>query len=269
MKILSKRKLLLYAILFLAFNSYSQKAVGFNYKGEDTRPFLTCHQYSSSEVDSLEKAFEQTMLNAITVRQKAISAANFLATLKYAIPFAYESHIEGYDLVWKYTRKGLFLRDIVEDRRIYPAWGCEVTTPLDQKGKMKNLGDTYKVGFHCSSFVRWCLYNADAVTQNILEGTWANDFGKFPGSTAIKLPDGLQQIKPGDLMYFWVDKKNGHIAIVIGVDGDVVTFAESANWGDHKDPRNGVRWRTFNKKTTDYKTYRFKYLIKMDNVYKD
>ncbi len=39
--------------------------------------------------------------------------------------------------------------------------------------------------------------------------------------------------------------------------------------GDHEDNRNGVRWRVFNMKTTNYDTYRFKWLIRMDNIYKD
>mgnify|MGYP000937098672 CR=1 FL=1 len=278
-------KIILLMLLFniIHYTVYSQKFVsnkrvhsyeeGINYFGEDKRPFMVCEQYNEFEIDSLQDVFCQVMENAKTTREKAVTAANFLVTLPHVIPYAYESHCEGYELAWKYTRKGLFLKNIVENGRLYPAWGCDILSsklPLERKETLTNLGDTYKVGFHCSSFIRWCLYNADAVTKNILEGSWANDFGKFPGSKQIPLKDGLQQIRPGDLLYFPVDERNGHIAIVIGFKNETVTFIESALWGgDHTDSRNGLRWRTFNKKTTDFETYRFKWLIQMSDVYGD
>lgn len=253
----------------IVFSGNVQAGVGINYKGEDKRPFMIGHQYSAKQIDSLDKAFADVMRKATTKRDKVVAAADFLATLPYAIPFSYESHREGYELAWKYTRKGLFLKEIVENGRTYPSWGCEMPTVPEQLLKSRNIGSTFQVGFHCSSFVRWCLYNADAVTLNILEGSWANDFGHFPGADPVRLKDGLDQVRPGDLLYFWVDEQNGHVAVVLGIDGDTVTFAESANWGTHQDPRNGVRWRTFDKKATDFNKYRFKYLIKMAGVYKD
>lgn len=260
-------------LLFSQNNVSQSDGIGYNYLGEDHRPFMRCEQYSDKEAEDLKLSFKQVMEKATTTRQKAITAAHFLATLPYAIPFGYESHEEGYELAWKYTRKGLFLNTVVENGRLYPAWGCDVLSSGladDFRASLNNLGDTYKVGFHCSSFIRWCLYNADAVTQNILEGSWANDFGNFPGCIKVPLKEGLEQMKPGDLMYFPVDERNGHIAMIIGIKGDLVTFAESALWGgDHEDNRNGVRWRVFNMKTTNYDTYRFKWLIRMDNIYKD
>lgn len=280
------RKIALIIIFFICLSAmnefvYSQNRVvnsnrnnfGFNYDEEDNRPFMRCGQYSDIEIDSLEKAFEVALDAASTKREKTVVAANFLATLPYAIPYAYESDKEGYELAWKYTRKGLFLRNVVENGRLYNAWGCDILSkglPKERVETLKNLGDTFKVGFHCSSFIRWCLYNGDAATQNILEGSWANDFGHFPGSDKLALKDNLDKIIPGDLLYFPVDEKNGHIAIVIGVKNGVVTFVEDALWGnDHLDSRNGVRWRTFDINSTDFNKYRFKWLIKMDNVYKD
>lgn len=243
--------------------------VGFNYVGEDNRSFMRCDQYSESEIDSLERKFEDVMSKALTKREKVINSANFLVNLSHVIPYAHETYDKGYELAWKYTRKGLFLRSIVENGYLYPAWGCEILTPKELIGSVKDLGETYRVGFHCSSFIRWCLYNADAVSKNILEASRANDFGNFPGTKKLVLKKSLDKIRPGDLIYFYVDENNGHIALIIGVKGDVVTFVESARWDGHTDPRNGLRWRTFNKKTTDFDKYRFKYLIQMNEIYGD
>lgn len=256
----------------ISFNLLSQTS-GINYVGEDNRPFMRCEQYNDYQIDSLEKAFTQVIENAKTKREKTVVAANFLVEIPHVIPYAYESHVPGYELAWKFTRKGLFLRTIVENGRLYPAWGCDILSselPKERKETLTNLSETYKVGFHCSSFIRWCLYNADVVTRNILEGSWANDFGGFPGSKKIALKEGISQLQYGDLLYFPVDERNGHIAIIIGVKGEIVTFIESALWGgNHTDFRNGLRWRTFNKRTTNFDTYRFKWLIKMNGVYCD
>ena len=230
---------------------------------------MRCDQYSESEIDSLERKFEDVMSKALTKREKVINSANFLVNLSHVIPYAHETYDKGYELAWKYTRKGLFLRSIVENGYLYPAWGCEILTPKELIGSVKDLGETYRVGFHCSSFIRWCLYNADAVSKNILEASRANDFGNFPGTKKLVLKKSLDKIRPGDLIYFYVDENNGHIALIIGVKGDVVTFVESARWDGHTDPRNGLRWRTFNKKTTDFDKYRFKYLIQMNEIYGD
>lgn len=237
--------------------------IGYNYTGIDDRPFLKCGQYSDDDINKMNQALAKAIAQAPNKREKVVVAANFQVTMDHVVPYAYEPGGEAYKLVCRYSRKGLFLKNIEENGYLYPAWGCDVIKPVDFKQDVKNLGKTYANGLHCSSFVGWCLVNGEASKAELVDKTWANDYRVFPGSKEVPLKTGRYDIKPGDLMWF-----NGHVAIVIGVKGDVVTFAESALWGgNHTDQRNGTRWRTFNRETENYDTFRFKSLIKMDGVY--
>ena len=231
--------------------------------GEDERPLMNCTKYDDEIIKAINDSLVITIHKAQTKREKVIAAAKFVVSFKTVIPYAYETAGEEYKFICRYTRKGLFLKNVVENGYTYPAWGCDAKTPQVYIDRYKNLGATFKNGLHCSSFVGWCLYNAGVADASVLDKTWANNYRTFPLSTEKNLKDALNLIQPGDLLWF-----DGHIALVIGVDGDTVLIAESAIWGsNHTDPRNGSRWRTFNKKTTNFDTFRFKSLIQMDGVY--
>src|SRR5690606_2844843 len=147
----------------------------------------------------------------------------------------------------------------------YPARGRLVPThERYPRETIEGLGDFYENGFHCSSYLAWCFFNAGAILDvELLESTYANDYRKYPKSREFSLKGALESIRIGDLLWF-----EGHVAIVIGVDGDTVIYA-SGEGGSAHTPTRGVRWRTFSKKNTNYDTFAYKSLIQMKGVYGD
>ena len=237
--------------------------IPFDINGSDNRLFLKCNSYTDQEVEILNKEFDHAIESAPTTRGKVTAAAIFMVGLNFSVPYAYEVTTPGYELVARYTRKGFFLRSFEENGYSHPAWGCNVMRVPNSHPAVKNLSDIYANGLHCSSFVSWCLYNGGAAEASMLNKIFASQYRNFPGSTEISLAQGAMLIEPGDLLWF-----EGHVAIVIGIIKDKVIFAESAIWGnDHLDARNGTRWRIFDRKTTNYSTFRFKSLIQMERVY--
>lgn len=276
------KKLLLVIVCFgmvsgMAFSQSSKKQTSLSkkipYTTYDRRPLLSCDSYSPAQKKSLQKEFDKKLKQAKSKRDKTVAAATFLVELEYSIPYAYEWNIPepGYELVARYPRKGLFLNDITEMAKgvnnTYPAWGCPVPTHERYPRKtVQGLGDSYENGFHCSSFVGWALRNGDAITDTtVLYQTHANKYRVFPGTREIPLKNAVDSnlIRPGDLLWF-----KGHIAMVIALEGDYVIFA-SGEGGDKHDATRGVRWRAFNKKTTNYSKFQYSSIIEMKNVYGD
>lgn len=232
----------------------------------DTRQLMSCEEFSDELIEAFNDSLDIAIKKAPSKRDKVVTAATFMVSFCRSIPYAYEGGGDMYKLVCRYNRKGLFLKTIEENGYTYPAWGCDVEAwPGLASTGINNIGQRFKNGLHCSSFVAWCLFNASVANASLLDKTLADDFRIFPLSNEIVLKDAVDLIQPGDLLWF-----SGHIAIVIKVDGDTVTFAECAIWNnDHLDSRNGARWRTFSKRNTDYDTFRFKSLIQMAGVYGD
>lgn len=237
-------------------------------KGKDTRSLLKCDSYTQIQKDSLNQLFAESINKAGNKRAKTVTAATFLVSMNYAIPYGFEWRIAddpSYEFVGRYTKKGLHLTRLTDSNgTVHQPWGCLVNThPRYPHQTVKNLGDTYENGLNCSSFIGWCLFNADAVTDlNLLERTYADDYRTFPLSTEINLKEGVESIRPGDLLWF-----KGHIAIVIGVKNDIVIYASAEGGSVH--PGKGISWLTFNKKTTNFDTFAYKSLIQMNKVYGD
>ena len=55
----------------------------------DKRPHLTCETYSSSQIDELNRQFEEAIRNSKTTRGKVVSAGLFLVSMDYCIPYAF------------------------------------------------------------------------------------------------------------------------------------------------------------------------------------
>src|SRR5690606_13282534 len=198
-----------------------------------------------------------------TKREKAVAAANFLVNITHAVPYAYETwgHSPG-----RYTEKGLFFSDMRVGNETVASWGCGVSKPSspvdDAFIGISNLGNHYANGLHCSSFIGWCFFNAGVAGKERLNKKLADQYDSFPLCEKVSLKEAKDEIKEGDLLWF-----PGHVAMVIGVKGDMVKIAESAIWnGNHLDSDNGVRWRIFDRKKENYNSFRFKYLIKMEGT---
>lgn len=241
----------------------------FDYRnGKDNRTLLQCDSYTQEEKDSLYRSLPEQIAKVRGKRNKVVTAATFLVSMKHRIPYGHEWIVADdptYEFVGRYTRKGLFLDSFVDDKgTTHLPWGCMIKThPRYPREKVKNLGDYYENGLHCSSFIAWSLFNADAVTDlKLLEKTYANNYRTFPMTTEVSLKTALGLIRPGDLLWF-----PGHIAMVIGVKGDIVVYASAE--GGSAYPGKGVSWITFNKKTTDFDTFAYKSLIQMNRVYGD
>ena len=240
----------------------------FDYRGKDTRSLLKCDSYTQSQKDSLNRALTEAISKAKSRRAKVVTAATFLVSLDYAIPYGHEWIVAddpSFEFVGRYTKKGLHLTEFTDDKgTVHKPWGCLINThPRYPRETIKNLGDYYENGLHCSSFVGWCLLNGSAVTSvDLLDKTYANDYRIFPTTTEVSLKTGADLIRPGDLLWF-----QGHIAIVIGVKGDIVIYASAE--GGSVYPGKGVSWLTFNKKTTNFDTFMYKSFIQMNKVYFD
>lgn len=251
---------------------YSDVDMNFSFdylNSKDSRSLLQCNSYTQEQKEQLNREFIQSLASVQGKRNKTVAAATFLVSLDYAIPYGFEwiiSDDPSYELVGRYTRKGLFLDTINDEKGVsHKPWGCMIKTHYRYpRQTVQNLGDYYQNGLNCSSFIGWCLYNAEAVTDvELLERTYANEYRtSFPGIKQIDLKEGLDLIRPGDLIGF-----PGHIAIIIGVKGDKVIYASAE--GGHTHPNKGVSWLTFDKKTTNFDTFAYKTLVQMSHVYGD
>ncbi len=233
----------------------------------DERPLMHCESYTDKQKDSLQTAFFSALAKVGDKRGKVVTAATFLVSLDYRIPYGHEwkvSDTRDYDYVGRYTKKGLFLNAFTENGATHKPWGCLIPTHARYpRATIANLGDYYENGLHCSSFIGWALYNGDAVTDmSLLEKTYANDYRKFPRTQEKSIKGNVELIRAGDLIGF-----PGHIAMVIGVKGDIIVYASEE--GGSAYPGKGLSWLTFNKKTTNFDTFSYKYFIQMNNVYGD
>ncbi len=254
-----------------------QIAIPFDYLKliKDQRAHLQCDSYSDEEVEQLTRDFDIQMGQAKTLRGKVVSAGVFIASMKYCIPYAYP--------IWYHTRpevnpeyryfgmfmeKGLFLRPININGYSYKPWGCPYdSAPIRPHWpKLKNLGAKADNGFTCSQVVGWCLINGgiNKYGNEVLYSKWAEDLRKYPGGKEVLLKEGYKTIRPGDLIGF-----QGHIALVIGVEGKYVIFISADGGSDATWPGHGVRWHVFDRYGTDYNTYQYKFIVQMAGVYND
>ena len=162
-------------------------------------------------------------------------------------------------------KKGFFL-EVYDDGKggRYRPWGCMVkVSPQFPRNKIQGLGDEYANGLTCSRHVGWCLLNGEAVTDlDLLKRSYSKEYRDFPNTVAVNLKDNVDTIKPGDLIWF-----EGHIAIVIGVEDDTVIYSSAE--GGKKHPGRGIRLAKFSKKNTNYDTFLYKMIIKMEKIYKE
>ena len=97
-------------------------------------------------------------------------------------------------------------------------WGCQIYDQFISKMNMN--------GFTCSGFVTWAMYNGGYDVGDVGAGDFAqynddlSDMGPHHQITTEYMTNG--NFKPGDFI-----GRNGHAALIIGVDENYVYTAES------------------------------------------
>lgn len=251
--------------------------IPFDHRGVDNRPHIEKGTYTAKKIAELEKAFADSMNKKKTVRGRVAMAGIFVVhNLDRSIPYSFP--------IWNYTkpdinpeykycgiymRKGLFLKPLTENGKTYDPWGWPypVTDAVKNAWPHTKFPDTtFPNGFTCSQYVDWCLLNAGITMYGSedLYSKWATQLRVFPGSKEVSLQQGSSTVRPGDLIGF-----PGHIALILGVVEDYVIYASSDGGGDAGWALSGVHWHAYNRKTVNYDTYQYKFIIQMAGVYND
>ena len=196
------------------------------------KPYLPCGRYSEEEADLLDKILESRIQEAGNgTRGAVLAAARFLSMeLPYSIRYFNENgRLQGHgrpmiDGEGRYYHKGLYLstkkyKDISKSTATGPKmWGCQIYDQFISKMNMN--------GFTCSGFVTWAMYNGGYDVGDVGAGDFAqynddlSDMGPHHQITTEYMTNG--NFKPGDFI-----GRNGHAALIIGVDENYVYTAES------------------------------------------
>lgn len=233
-------------------------------KINNEKPYIECSEYTEEETEILEEILESRINEGgKQTRAGALNAARFLLLeFKNSLNYFNENgrlenhsnilHIDGEG---RYYHKGLYIsqskyKDITASTSSGPKmWGC----PLKSMHYNKYMDN----GLNCSGFITWALYNAGYDIKDV----GAGDFDYIKNELLDlrpkeKITEELlksSKIKSGDLIGF-----DGHIAMIIGLEDDILYIGESYE--------TGTRVRTFthdeliNSDFTD--------IILMDDYYK-
>lgn len=246
------------------------------YMIKDKKTLLPCDAYNEEEAELLDKILEYKINDAgYQTRAGAVAAARFLTLeFNYRIPYFYENgrvpisstnkfnintHIA--DGEGRYYKKGLYLsknkyKDITASWKGPSIWGCGLTNLETEPRWGYIVGKKMPNGLDCSGFVTWSLKNAGFEPGDVGAGespyndNQCTDLGEFK-----YLSQNINNIKVGDLLNWW-----GHIAMLIGIDGDTYYVAESLSY------IGGVRAMIYSKNEL-LKT--FEYVVLMDKFYKN
>lgn len=241
-------------------------------KVDTSKSYLTCGQFSYNEANLIDNMLYDRIDDAgYKTRAGVVAAARFI-TLEFSfrIHYFYENgrlnnyspylHVDGEG---RYYHRGLYLNKSkfsdIESSFVGPAiWGCDLQNYTDWGPYV--TGKYYPNGLDCSGFVSWALLNGGFDVGDIGAGENANhndldDLGEKVYITEQLMSSG--RVKPGDLIGF-----NGHMAILAGWDDNNYYIAESLN-------TTGGVVMTVVPRNKLVKNSMYKYIILMDNVYKE
>lgn len=193
------------------------------------KEYLPCDYYSVEENEYLDEVLSYLIDKAgYQTRAGVVEAARFLLLrFPFKLHYFYENgRLDHSDYTvdgeGRYYHQGLYLneektREITDTLEGPACWGC--TLFEDATGSYTDNG------LDCSGFISWALYNA---------GYDCGDLGAGPSpdiedlsNLGKKIPvweAEISQIKAGDLV-----GSDGHIGIVIGMDGENI-FVGEAYW---------------------------------------
>lgn len=239
-------------------------------KIDNEKPFIKCGEYSKEEESLLEEILEYKIKEAgYTSRGAAVSAARFLILeFKSGIRYFNENgRLENHSSILKidgegrYYHKGLYLTEDKYKNIEYSTssgpktWGC----PLHNNYQNKEMEN----GLNCSGFITWVLYNAGYDIKDVGAGDFDYINNELldikPKMEITKELLNSGKVKVGDLI-----GKDGHIAMIIGLEEDKIYVGESYYEGDLIE---GLRVRIFSKE--ELISSDFTDIILMDDFYKN
>ena len=237
---------------------------------DNTKPKLKCKQFTEEEAKLLDTIlFNKVAYAGEGTRAGVLAAVRFLALeFPYRVEYFFEngrlnnygnkSHVDGEG---RYFHKGLYLSEskfeTIEASKAGPAiWGCPLTNWQDES--YYKPGVKYPNGLDCSGFVSWSLYNGGMNIKDSGAGENSDrDDDMDDQGEKVKLTQELidsRNFKAGDLI-----GRNGHIAIIAGVDDEYIYVAESLI--------GGVKVVQFKLKGEIISCNKYAYIIRMDNEY--
>ena len=196
------------------------------------KSYLPCQRYTEEEAELLDKILDSRIQEAgVGTRGAVLAAARFLSMeFPYSIRYFNENgRLQGHgrpviDGEGRYYHKGLYLsankyKDIYKSTATGPKmWGCNIYDQFIAKMNMN--------GFTCSGFVTWAMLNGGFDIGDVGAGDFKqfdddlSDMGPHHEITTEYMTNG--NFKPGDFI-----GRNGHAALIIGVDENNVYTAES------------------------------------------
>lgn len=236
------------------------------------RSYVACGQFSKDESLLLDKILYSRIDKAgYQTRAGVVAAARFLTLeFSYRVPYFYENgRLNNYspylyvDGEGRYYHRGLYLSEdkysLLKSKFVGPAlWGCNLQN-FTNWGPYKS-GEFYPNGLDCSGFVTWALLNGGFDVGDIGAGTDDEHYDLTDLGEKVQITSELMnsgKVKVGDLIGL-----NAHMAILAGIDEENYYIAESLN------TTGGVAMTTVNKNKLINNSI-YKYIILMDDVYKD
>jgi len=230
----------------------------------NTKSYLTCHQYSESEAEILDKVLEYKINEkGYLTRAGALEAVRFLTlNFPYRLKYFFEngrldrsnSFFDYVDGEGRYYHKGLYLtdnkfKDLKATLRGPQPWGCEM--PNDTT-KTNNPN-----GLDCSGFLTWALVNAGYDPGDVGAGknnyNDMTDLGKVVNFTE---PSAFDNVKVGDLV-----GRQGHIAMLIGIEDNKYYIGEALDRGEYD-------MHVYSYTKEELMNTELEYFVYMDDFYK-
>ena len=196
----------------------------------NTKPFLSCEQYTDEENEIIDKILEYKINKAgYHTRAGAVEALRFLTLdFPYRVNYFNENgRLPTVDAQGRYYHKGLYLstgkyNDLLDpDDKNKGTWGCKIySNPIE--GKMQN-------GLDCSGLICWALFNAGYDPKDVKGANLLMTLGDIHNpKEAIE----SKKVKVGDLVHN--DEADSHIGMIVGIDEDNNYYVAQAIWYNPK-----------------------------------
>jgi len=235
------------------------------------KAFIPAYYYSTEEARLMDEILFSRVKEAggYGTRGGVLAAARFITLeMPYMIPYFYENgRMKPHpgrpicDGEGRYYHVGLYLsEEKYKDIKVSVAgpafWGAPLTN--FQNEGFFTRGNRYPNGLSCSGFVSWAMLNGGIETGDIGAGDYPHidyefsDMGVRQRLTRELIRSG--EIKPGDLI-----GKDGHIAIIVGIDDTYISIAESYF--------RGVQTVVFTIDSGMLGCEEYDYVINLDHIY--
>jgi len=199
------------------------------------KEILPCGKYTEYENEILDKILESRVIEAgIGTRGGTLAAIRFITLeFPYSIKYYYENgrlvdhgyriHLDGEG---RYYHKGLYLSEAKynnlekeESSKDGPKmWGCGLYNYSTHRNDLN--------GLDCSGFVTWAMLNGGFDVGDVGAGNYKqfnddlSDLGEHKKITTEYMKNG--NYKVGDFI-----ARNGHAALIIGIDDNYIYTAEA------------------------------------------